>query len=117
VISNPEGKGATYPGTGPVIRLYLKNVTESASEILVIDTGMLSRLNPSTAFRDPPIALRGVMANLYRQGPGAGFRAVSHYMAASWDTDTGQRIGAAYEVEGGGPAPIPDSDTHANTDN
>lgn len=31
-----------------------------------------------------------------------GSRFMSHAMQASWDTDRGQRIGAAYEIEGGG---------------
>ena len=30
-----------------------------------------------------------------------GFVAISHFMIAQWDTNTGQRIGPAYEVEGG----------------
>lgn len=29
-----------------------------------------------------------------------GFRGLSHYMLAAWDTNLGQRIGSSLEVEG-----------------
>ena len=35
----------------------------------------------------------------------AGIRYVSHFLQASWDTDEGQWIGPAVEVEGTGTAP------------
>jgi cysteine-rich repeat protein len=39
--------------------------------------------------------------NMYREGACAGNREFSHAMQAEWDTDAGQFIGAACEVEGG----------------
>lgn len=36
-----------------------------------------------------------------------GYTAHSHFLVAHWNTDTGQRIGAASEVEGGGGPPPP----------
>lgn len=41
-------------------------------------------------------------------GTCAGYDAVSYYVLATWTTDSGQMIGAASEVEGGGGGPIYD---------
>lgn len=46
-----------------------------------------------------------MVANMYREngiGTCAAWRGVSHFMTAGWDTDAGQRIGAASEMEAGG---------------
>jgi hypothetical protein len=61
----------------------------------------------------PRLAVGGVAAsdfwiiNGYRQGVCRGYREFSHAMMARWATNAGQRIGAAVEVEGGGPATRP----------
>lgn len=104
VVTNPDGKGLTNPGSGPVMKLYLKNVTDNTPEITAIDTSLPgTQLNPTTNFRNPPVNyFTGVQANHYRQNGGNGFEAISSYVAAAWDTDAGQRIGPAYEVEGRG---------------
>jgi len=47
------------------------------------------------------------IVNAYRQNTCAGSRYISHAMQAQWDTDAGQFIGPAYEVEGGGSTPPP----------
>lgn len=52
-----------------------------------------------------------MVANMYREvgaGECIGWRGISHFMMAGWDTDAGQRIGAASEIEsgGGGGSPI-----------
>jgi len=39
---------------------------------------------------------------------GKGTEWISHFMQASWTTNQGQWIGAAYEIEGGGGSPPPD---------
>jgi len=44
------------------------------------------------------------ISNGYRQGNCGGIRYITHGMQAEWDSDAGQFIGAAYEIEGGGPA-------------
>jgi hypothetical protein len=44
--------------------------------------------------------------NNYRETGCTGWLGFSHYLAAGWDTDEGQRIGAAVEIEGGGALPL-----------
>ncbi len=46
-------------------------------------------------------------ANMYRAGTCAGWNGLSHFVLATYATDTGQMIGPAVEVEGGGTAPPP----------
>ena len=109
VISRPGGQGATNPGQGPIAQLFLKNVTRpGSSELTAIDTSYsLGLLRPTTAFRNPPTTFITILSHNHRQ-PNLttgtrcrGFRALSHYMSAAWDTDEGQRIGAAFEIESG----------------
>ena len=45
--------------------------------------------------------------NNYRQGTCGGWLGFSYYMMAGWDTDTGQRIGPAVEIEGGADTTAP----------
>ena len=44
--------------------------------------------------------------NNYRETGCTGWLGFSSYVLAGWDTDEGQRIGAAVEVEGGGAPPL-----------
>ena len=53
-------------------------------------TGTLYLLWPLNIFREPAF------------GTCQGYRELSHVMQASWDTDSGQTIGPAYEIEGSG---------------
>jgi len=85
------------------VQLYGKNVTDDGSEIELIDlwqNGVVDNLTP-------PGLMSQIQLNGYRQGSCDGFFAWSHILYASWDTDSGQRIGAASEVEGGGGEPPP----------
>jgi hypothetical protein len=93
--------------------IYLKNVTDNTAEQKVIDTRGTSYggLVPWGGWSDltPPFKQNLLAMVAYRQGTCAGYYGFSHLMAAGWDTDSGQRIGAAYEIEGGsgGPPPPP----------
>lgn len=98
-------------GPGFYIQVYAKNVTDNLDEVLVFDVRRMSWWNntltpPSTDQVDQ----WKVSAYAQSPTPGAclGFTAFSHLMAAGWDTDTGQRIGRAYEIETGAPPPPPD---------
>lgn len=106
VVTNRQGGPSP---NGVRVQLYLKNVTDNAAERLVIDTygsdyaGAYPYV-PHDDFTFPsPLAL--MRASLFRETrtPGTvcnGYNALSHYMLAGWDTDQGQRIGAAVEIEG-----------------
>jgi hypothetical protein len=87
-------------------QIYLKNVTDGLPEKLVIDTDAAgTELNPVNP-RIPPEVMTKLLINLYRGENTAnqcfGFKGISHYMVAGWDTDAGQRIGASSEIEGAG---------------
>jgi hypothetical protein len=89
-------------GPGHNSLLYLKNVTDNTAEQLVYDFSRLSFWSPQFT---PPAPVRVLRASQYTQGKCAGFAAVSHFMVAGWNSDAGQRIGPAYEIEGSGPVP------------
>lgn len=81
--------------------VYVKNVTDGGSEYEIIsscdtDGGLTSPCShrASTVFFDFHI-------NGYRQDTCPGYRAYSHVVVAGWDSNAGQRIGAAEEIEGG----------------
>jgi len=95
--------------------IYLKNVTDNLPEQKVLDTrgtfsaglqswGGWTDLTPSSQQNSLEFAA-------YRQGTCAGYYGFSHVMAAGWDTDAGQRIGPAYEIEGGAGSPPPPAPT------
>ena len=103
--------GGSSPN-GLTIRLYARNVTQNGTEFLLINTTQpcpsceVEAPNNNWAwlnFNDltPVSRLDELRLNLYRQNVCAGYRAVSHFMIAGWDTDEGQRISAATEIEGG----------------
>lgn len=94
VFINREG-----PGYNAIT--YLKNVTDNASEVKVVDLTEIAKLGWTPAFT-PPARVNHFWANQYRQNICRGFAAISHYLLAGWDTDEGQRIGAAFEIEGSG---------------
>jgi|CXWL01.1.fsa_nt_gi hypothetical protein len=94
---------------GLTIKLYYKNVTQNGPETVlwnptagdnfIGDTkgAFLNAVTDAT----PPKAIERLAINLYRQGTCKGYRAISHFMIATWNSDLGQRIDAAYEIEGG----------------
>lgn len=90
---------------GPDFRiiLYGQNVTDNGAELELIDLwddGSVDNLTP-------PALMSYMTSNNHRFSNGnecRGWIGISHYLMASWDTDSGQRIGAASEVEGGGSA-------------
>ncbi len=74
-------------------KLYIKNITDGTPEIKVVDTALA---NSSTGLQTdwlggddvtPTSIVGNFFSNNYREGRCKGFRAVSHYMAAGWDTD------------------------------
>ena len=87
-------------GPGHNTLLYVRNVTDKTPERLVYDFSRLSFWSPQFT---PPSPVRELRASQYAQGRCAGFAAVSHFMVAGWDTEAGQRIGPADEIEGEGP--------------
>jgi len=88
------------------LQVYAKNVTDGTAEKLMIDTDEpgteLALVNP----RRPGAIMGKFLVNNYRGENFAnscfGWTGTSHYMVAGWDTDAGQRIGAATEIESGG---------------
>lgn len=110
--------------SGPGVRhlLYMKDVTRgvtplwnNGAETLIMDWyGTASGPDPWDASFNTRIVSSPSQIpmdlNFYREvssGGGAcnGWRGASHIMYAGWNTDAGQRIGAAVEVEGGGADP------------
>ena len=89
--------------SGPGFRLqsFMKNVTDNAAELPVFDNAIDSRVNNLT----PPKLMSTILSNNHRVSFGGscrGWIGLSHYMMAGWTTNSGQRIGAASEIEGGG---------------
>jgi hypothetical protein len=103
-------------GPGFDTKVYMKNVTLNSPEITVIDLQYPTSEWTPTGTLTPPQRMHRIAANLFRSlgsntsGECLGWQGISHYMYAAWATDNGQRIGGAYEIEGGGasvPAPTP----------
>ena len=100
VVANRAGPGIRY-------ELYGKNITDGTPEQRIIDTGVACpdcRPDPrglgATDAR-PPQRLDDFLMNFHREGrPNIlGWNAIAYWMLAGWDTNAGQRIGRAYEVE------------------
>jgi hypothetical protein len=81
--------------------MYGKNVTDNQPEVTIIDLAT----NSSVANLRPPVLMSTINSNNHRWSPSgsgcAGFRGISHYIMAGWTTNSGQRIGAAAEIESG----------------
>lgn len=96
---------------GAYLKVYRKNITSGASEKKIVDT-TIDCIDcdggtwdwPSTAKTalESPDGMDMVTSNFYRAGTCAGYIATAYQLAAQWDTDSGQRIGAATEIEGSG---------------
>ncbi|MEK7389373.1 MAG: hypothetical protein AAB036_06725 [Elusimicrobiota bacterium] len=103
------------------MQVYRKNVTDDTPEVLWFDTDQPNtQANPGPTPIIPKYGMSSAfntfLVNFYRQenvaGQCQGYRALSYLMFAGWDTNAGQRIGAAAEIEGalgGGGAAIPPS--------
>jgi len=85
--------------------LYAKNVTTNGPEYTIIDTKAGGTQFNSGANWMPPRRQDAILLNMYRETGCNGWQAFSHYMMAGWDTDQGQRIGPALEIEGTRPSP------------
>ena len=103
VVTNRLG-GASPNGF--TFKLYMKNITDGTPEMKVVDTTISA---PGAGFSTdwlgkddvtPSSLVKNFFSNNYREGACKGYRAITHYMVAGWDTDEGQRIGSANEVEG-----------------
>lgn len=97
VVTNPRGPGFD-------LKLYMKNVTDNRPEFTAIDTskrcvdcGAGGGWIPSKSII-APATLNRLLINNYRQGNCQGWLGFSHYLAAGWLTNRGQRIGAAKEI-------------------
>lgn len=92
---------------GPDYRMqfYGRNVTDNDAELEIIDLWN----NPNVDNLTPPSLMSQIFSNNHRfhnevTHPGGacrGWIGLSHYMMAGWDSNAGQRIDAASEVEGG----------------
>lgn len=100
VIRNPAGGSGTNKFH---LEIYAKNVTDGGNEVKILDLEGSGSPNWNGPYNTvtPPGRARTILVNAYREGTCAGFEAYSHFMVAHWNTDAGQRIGPAYEIEGG----------------
>lgn len=106
VLTNRSGS------PGMAVKVYVKDVTNNTAEYKVIDTTTAcvgcgttqdwTVASGAITALTPPALINIVTQELFRNGTCAGYQAISHLMVAGWDTDAGQRIGAALEIEGGG---------------
>jgi len=99
-------------GSVTIVELWRKNVTDGGTNIKVLDTagtfgkGTTSASNWTSAQATTLKPNRRVdlfKITGWRDGnPCTGFVGYSHLLAAAWSSDSGQMIGAAAELEGGG---------------
>jgi hypothetical protein len=107
VVINRAG-GATPNGVRHI--LYMQDVTNGVTKVNggaeFVASDWFGAAGGWTGLQDITSnpAQSVMVVNYYREFHGncAGFRGISHMMIAGWDTDAGQRIGPAVEVEGGG---------------
>lgn len=107
VVRNASGSGHC------IIELWRKNVTDGGPLEKVIDTadstygpGTISPGDDWNATDASTLAANARIDHFFiapwGNGTCAGFVAFSHILAAAWSSDSGQMIGAADELEGGG---------------
>jgi len=110
---------------GVQFKAYFKDVTNNGPEFVAWDTSKACGTTPEPPGCGPGTGWTSVMAtglippsvvdNLLLDGfrdkgtgtSCTGFAAYAHIMVAGWNTDAGQRIGPAKEIEGGGTASSP----------
>jgi hypothetical protein len=112
-------RNASPSGVGTTWQMYIKNVTDNGSELLVLDTSQTMSgtgnnwTTTQTTGLHPVDPIDTMTINFFRSTNGAtpcaGFASYSHYLMAAWSTDAGQRIGAATEIEGGSSDTTPPS--------
>jgi len=95
-------------GEGPGFRFeyYMKNVTDGGAEAKIIDLTSntdVDNIVPSSLITK----LRSNNHRFSASGDCRGWLGFSHLVVAKWTTNSGQRIGAASEIEGGGGSPPP----------
>ena len=104
IVTNRDG---AITGQGTRLEMFMKDVTNGTPEVKVWDTAL--DLFTKGVYMGIDAKPSGLMESFYTNNwrqdakngiPMKGFRAISHYMLAAWDTDEGQRIGSALEVEG-----------------
>ncbi|MEK7389057.1 MAG: hypothetical protein AAB036_05110 [Elusimicrobiota bacterium] len=94
--------------------MWLKNVTDNEPEIKVMDSRVAMMIGPNASFwwqtpmtdnlHPSPSPISDFAINMFRSNNGSpcdGYIAHTSVLWAAWDTDAGQRIGPACEVEGG----------------
>jgi len=93
-------------GSVTVIQTYRKNVTDDLPEQLILDTSIPTsqavgnQWDVTQATTLKPLARVDRFAVTdWRDGACSGYHGITHILAAAWDTDAGQRIGAATEIE------------------
>lgn len=97
-------------GSPTTFEAYVKNITDDTPEVKIVDssvpmdypngahwtTDLATSLHPTSPISDMAV-------NMFRSNNGqacTGYAAFAYFMAAAWDSNEGQRIGAAYEIEG-----------------
>jgi hypothetical protein len=88
----------------------MKNVTNNTPEELIIDSTVPTANPPesdwtstiATTWKPAATRVQEMYFDLFRRDTCLGYIGMTHIMAAAWSTDAGQRIGAAFEIEGGG---------------
>jgi len=94
------------------LEAWIRNVTDNGPERKILDSNGSVGSGPGGAWTPSPNLTPGeinatgyfplyIGTGPYRAGTCTGWIGQSHFMVAQWDTNTGQRIGPAYEVEGG----------------
>lgn len=105
--------------------IYIKDVTNNGPEYTFVDTTNYNTIPVGPCGYNAnilcgwdhvnggktPVTLNKWATNLHRSSGCTGYQALSHLMMAGWDTDQGQRIGAASEIEGGGSTTPPAAPT------
>jgi hypothetical protein len=97
-----------------IVQTWRKNVTNNLPEELILDTSIPTvqavgaQWGTLQATTLKPLArIDRFAVTDWRNGTCTGYHGITHMLAAGWDTDAGQRIGAAAEIEGTGGLPIP----------
>ena len=105
IVMTNRGANNVAPN-GTVLQMFMKNITDDSPEIKVVDTSIVdATTGPDGSwlgwndFTDTSVT-SNFETNNYRQGVCSGYKAISHYMLSAWDTNAGQRIGSALEIEG-----------------
>lgn len=104
VVRNTTTTGQT------IIEIYRRNVTDNTSRQKIIDTSVATTQSVGdqwtstiAASLSPPSRVDEIWFDFFRHtAVCAGTGDLAYLMAAAWDTDAGQMIGAASEIEGAG---------------